>query len=254
MSIPEDLRNKHKVRLDQLMVRKKLVSSREQAQRLIMAGMVTVQGQVIDKPGSQVFPAAEIGISEKESLYVSRGGEKLEGALDDLGIDVQDKIILDVGASTGGFTDCLLQRGAQKVFAVDVGYGQLAWKLRQDSRVVPLEKKNVRFIKSEDIGQKVDLITIDVSFISLKLVLPAVKPLLESKGQILALVKPQFEVGKGQVGKGGIVKDAEKHKKVISEISLFSEKLGLTVVGVTESRLMGPKGNREFFIHLIWEP
>ncbi|MBI4595013.1 MAG: TlyA family RNA methyltransferase [Candidatus Tectomicrobia bacterium] len=244
---------KEKIRLDQLLVQRNLAASREQAQKLIMAGKVLVNDRIMDKAGIKIDTEAQLTMREKGLAHVSRGGEKLEGALEEFKIDVTDLVVSDVGASTGGFTDCLLQRGAKRVFAIDVGYGQLAWKLRQDPRVVCLEKKNIRFIKLEDLGQRVDLATIDVSFISLELVIPPVVALLEEKGQILALIKPQFEVGKGQVGKGGVIKDPEKHQAVISKIRDFSEKMGLTVIGVCESKLLGPKGNKEFFIYLIKE-
>lgn len=246
----KDEKAKEKIRLDQLLVLKNLADSREQAQKLIMAGQILINDRIIDKAGTKVPMDALITVKGQGPPYVSRGGEKLAGALDDFEVDVTDKVVLDVGASTGGFTDCLLQRGARKVLAVDVGYGQLAWKLRQDPRVTCLEKKNIRFMVLEELGQKVDLATIDVSFISLELVLPPVMELLEDKGQILALIKPQFEVGKGQVGKGGVVRDQEKHQAVIIKIKAFAEDIGLNVVGVTESKLLGPKGNKEFFIYL----
>jgi 23S rRNA (cytidine1920-2'-O)/16S rRNA (cytidine1409-2'-O)-methyltransferase len=240
-----------KERLDKLMVEKGLVPSREKAQALIMIGGVKVNGQVMRKPGQKIREDALIEILQPPCPYVSRGGVKLEGAIKGFGINVEGKVCLDVGASTGGFTDCLLQHGAKRVYAVDVGWGQLHWKLRNDPRVICLEKKNIRYLPKEEIPEEVDLVTIDTSFISLKLVIPAVLKFLKEKAEILALIKPQFEVGKGEVGKGGVVRDPEKHKRVIEEIRIFSQNLGLHPVGVIESPILGPKGNKEFFIYLI---
>jgi len=239
-----------KDRIDKLLVERGLVQSRERAKALIMEGKVTVQGNVIDKAGTSVDTAAEIQLRGEDLPYVSRGGRKLEGALDDFALDPGGKVVLDVGASTGGFTDCVLQRGAKKVYAVDVGYGQLAWKLQVDPRVVNLERKNIRYLKKEEIGEEVDLILIDASFISIEKFLPQLLVFLKHGGAILGLIKPQFEVGKGQVGKGGVVKEAALHQEVVSRLSAFSQGLGLRVLGVTESRLLGPKGNKEFFILL----
>ena len=233
------------------MVEKGLVSSREKAQALIMIGGVKVNGQVMRKPGQKIREDALIEILQPPCPYVSRGGIKLEGAIKGFGINVEGKVCLDVGASTGGFTDCLLQHGAKRVYAVDVGWGQLHWKLRNDPRVICLEKKNIRYLPKEEIPEEVDLVTIDTSFISLKLVIPAVLKFLKEKAEILALIKPQFEVGKGEVGKGGVVRDPEKHKRVIEEIRIFSQNLGLHPIGVIESPILGPKGNKEFFIYLI---
>jgi 23S rRNA (cytidine1920-2'-O)/16S rRNA (cytidine1409-2'-O)-methyltransferase len=240
-----------KERLDKLMVEKGLVPSREKAQALIMIGGVKVNGQVMRKPGQKIREDALIEILQPPCPYVSRGGVKLEGAIKGFGINVEGKVCLDVGASTGGFTDCLLQHGAKRVYAVDVGWGQLHWKLRNDPRVICLEKRNIRYLPKEEIPEEVDLVTIDTSFISLKLVIPAVLKFLKEKAEILALIKPQFEVGKGEVGKGGVVRDSEKHKRVIEEIRIFSQNLGLHPVGVIESPILGPKGNKEFFIYLI---
>jgi 23S rRNA (cytidine1920-2'-O)/16S rRNA (cytidine1409-2'-O)-methyltransferase len=240
-----------KERLDKLMVEKGLVPSREKAQALIMIGGVKVNGQVMRKPGQKIREDALIEILQPPCPYVSRGGVKLEGAIKGFGINVEGKVCLDVGASTGGFTDCLLQHGAKRVYAVDVGWGQLHWKLRNDPRVICLEKKNIRYLPKEEIPEEVDLVTIDTSFISLKLVIPAVLKFLKEKAEILALIKPQFEVGKGEVGKGGVVRDPEKHKRVIEEIRIFSQNLGLHPIGVIESPILGPKGNKEFFIYLI---
>src|SRR3990167_747948 len=238
-----------KRRLDNLLLERGIVQSRERAKGLILSGDVRVNGNPVNKVGTLIDENAEIEIT-KDIPYVSRGGLKLEKAIKEFNINVKDKAAIDVGASTGGFTDCLIQYGAKKVYAVDVGYGQLAWKLRNDPRVVIIERKNVRYIKPSDIGEPVDIATIDVSFISLKLVLPVVKKLLKENGEIIALIKPQFEVGKGEVGKGGIVKDEEKHKKVISEIKSFAIDSGFKVLNVTESPIAGQKGNVEFLIYL----
>ncbi|MFN3476698.1 MAG: TlyA family RNA methyltransferase [Candidatus Methylomirabilales bacterium] len=237
-------------RLDRLLVERGFVSSREKAQAAILAGKVLVGGQVVFKPDALIDPEAPIALKAKEP-YVSRGGLKLKGALATFGIKVEGRICLDVGASTGGFTDCLLQEGAKRVYAVDVGYGQLHHRLRQDPRVVVLERTNIRYLLPETLPERPDLATIDVSFISLSLVLPPVVALLEEPVEIVALVKPQFEVGKGQVGKGGVVKDPEKHRAVLLQVGERAEALGLRVLGITPSPLLGPKGNREFFIHLI---
>lgn len=243
-----------KERLDRLMVTKELVNSREKARALIMAGRVLVNSRRIDKPSAMIDEASDISIKGKLSPFVSRGGEKLEEALRMFSIKVEGKIALDVGASTGGFTDCLLQRGAKRVYAVDVGYGQLAWKLRTDQRVVPIERQNVRYINEDTIPEKVDLVTIDVSFISLKKVIPAVLPLLNIPGQMVCLIKPQFEVGKGEVGKRGVVKNPQKHQRVIGEITTFARELNLFVNGIIESPILGQEGNREFFIYLTNHP
>ena len=243
-----------KERLDRLMVKRELVESREKARALIMSGRVLVNSRRIEKPSDMIEEASDITIKGRVAPFVSRGGEKLEEALSRFSIEVEGKIALDVGASTGGFTDCLLQRGSKRVYALDVGYGQLAWKLRTDPRVVPIERQNVRYIKKDTIPEKVDLITIDVSFISLKKVIPAVLPLLNSRGEMVCLIKPQFEVGKGEVGKKGVVKDPEKHRRVVEEISAFARELNLFVKGVIESPILGQEGNREFFIYLTNYP
>ena len=227
-----------------------IIQSRERAKGLILSGDVSVNGNPVNKAGILVDEDAEIKLTGKDIPYVSRGGLKLEKAIKEFNINVKDKVAIDVGASTGGFTDCLLQYGVKKVYAVDVGYGQLAWKLRKDPRVVVIERKNIRYIKPSDIGEQVDIATIDVSFISLKLVLPAVKNLLKDNGEIIALIKPQFEIGKGEVGRGGVVREKEKHEKVISEIKSFAIDLGLKVLNVTESPIAGQKGNVEFLIYL----
>lgn len=233
------------------MVSKGLAESREKAQALIMAGNVLVGMQKVDKPSLKVDSQVEITLKGKPLPFVSRGGIKLDFALIHFAVQVKDKVAMDVGSSTGGFADCLLQQGAKKVYAIDVGYGQLAWKLQQDSRVVAIERQNIRYLSSEQVPEKVDLATIDVSFISLKKVLPPVIKFLKEPGEILCLVKPQFEVGKGEVGKKGVVKDEEKHKRVVKEITCFAEHMGLFPKGSIESPLLGPKGNKEFFIYLI---
>lgn len=239
-----------KRRLDNLLIERGIVQSRERAKGLILSGDVRVNGNPVNKAGTLVDEDADIELTGKDIPYVSRGGLKLEKAIKEFGVNIKDKVAVDVGASTGGFTDCLLHHGTKKVYAVDVGYGQLAWKLRKDPRVVVIERKNIRHIKPSDIGEPLNIATIDVSFISLKLVLPVVKNLLKENGEIIALIKPQFEVGKGEVGKGGIVREKEKHEKVISEIKSFAIDLGLKVLNVTESPIAGQKGNVEFLIYL----
>jgi len=239
-----------KERFDKLLVERGMVQSRERARALIMAGKVTVEGERIDKPGTMVDVEAQLQLKGGDSFYVSRGGEKLEGALKAFDIDPKGMVVMDVGASTGGFTDCVLQKGAQKVYAVDVGYGQLAWKLQKDPRVVNLERRNIRYLQEEEVREATDLILIDTSFISIEKFLPHLLGFLKKGGFIISLIKPQFEVGKGEVGKGGVVRDKALHEKVIDRISKFSRGLGLRVLGVTESPLLGPKGNKEFFIYL----
>jgi 23S rRNA (cytidine1920-2'-O)/16S rRNA (cytidine1409-2'-O)-methyltransferase len=240
-----------KERIDKLLVERRLAPSREKARALIMAGQVVVGDHVADKAGQMVSVAAEVRLKGEPLPFVSRGGLKLQKALDELAIDVTGLTVLDVGASTGGFTDCLLQRGAAKVFAVDVGYGQLAWKLREDPRVINLEKTNIRYLEPETLGATPDMAVIDASFISLDKVLPAVLRLVKADGTIIALVKPQFEVGKGEVGKGGVVRDEAKHRQVIDAVAAEAVSLGLTVHGVTESPITGPKGNREFLMVML---
>jgi 23S rRNA (cytidine1920-2'-O)/16S rRNA (cytidine1409-2'-O)-methyltransferase len=241
---------KNKERLDKILVDRGLVPSRERARALIMAGQVVVNDHLADKAGMQVAVDADIRLKGEDIPYVSRGGLKLEKALDAFGIDVTGLVAIDVGASTGGFTDCLLQHGAARVFAVDVGYGQLAWKLRQDSRVVNLEKTNIRYLEPAALSELPDLAVIDASFISLDKVLPPTIRLVRDGGLIIALIKPQFEVGKGEVGKGGVVRDERKHQEVIVRVTDLAAGLGLEVRGVTESPILGPKGNREFLIYM----
>ena len=236
-------------RLDTLLVQRELVSSREEGRRRILAAEVLVNEQPLTKAGALVDETAELRL-KVTSAYVSRGGLKLEKALRQFHIDVKDKVALDVGTSTGGFTHCLLAHGVRQVYAVDCGYGQLDWKLRNDARVVVLERRNVRYLEASDLPQLADFATIDVSFISLRLVLPKVKSLLSSGGEIIALIKPQFEVGKGKVGKGGVVRSSAEHERVIEEINKAAIGLGLTTQEVTESPLLGAKGNKEFLIHL----
>ncbi len=217
---------------------------------MIMAGEVAMDGVVVDKPGKRIPASSNVSLKPRHSRFASRGGLKLEAALEQFPVDVKDRILMDVGASTGGFTDCLLKHGARRVIAVDVGYGQLAWSLRQDTRVEVLEKTNIRHIKSEDIATPVSGAVIDVSFISLRLVIPPVSALLDEKAFIIALIKPQFEVGKGQVGKGGVVRDPLKHREVIERISAFAGSQKWYVEGCIPSPILGPKGNREFLIYL----
>ena len=237
-------------RLDRLLVERGLVASREEGRSRILAGEVLVDDRPVAKAGSLVEPTALIRLRGNPLPYVSRGGIKLEKALKEFQVEVKDQIVLDVGASTGGFTDCLLAHGARTVYAVDVGYGQLDWKLRNDARVVVLEKRNIRYLEARELPDSPHLATIDVSFISLRLVLPKVKELLASGGEIVALIKPQFEVGKGKVGKGGVVRSHDEQLRVIEEVRAAAVSLQMEAVGVTESPLLGPKGNREFFIYL----
>ena len=235
-----------KQRLDQLMVVRQLAASRERARSLIREGAVLVNGLPAAKPGTIVPIGSTISLKQKDFPFVSRGGLKLEKALESFQIALPNAVCLDIGASTGGFTDCLLQHGAQRVYAVDVGYGQLAWKLRQDPRVIPIERTNARHIDDRLIPEKIDLVTVDVSFISLRLIVPAVLPLMKPVSHLITLIKPQFEVGKGQVGKGGVVKDRRLHYQVILSLQQFFESLGLECSGVVPSPILGPKGNREF--------
>jgi 23S rRNA (cytidine1920-2'-O)/16S rRNA (cytidine1409-2'-O)-methyltransferase len=239
-----------KFRLDVLLTEKGLVESRNRAQALIMAGKVRVDGQIITKPGAQISSEAEISI-EQDLPYVSRGGIKLAAALDVFKIDPTDTICADVGASTGGFTDVLLQRGARRVYAIDVGYGQLDWKLRQNERVVVMERTNARYL--EMLPEPVNLVTIDASFISLKLILPVVKKWLAIPGLVVALVKPQFEAGRTQVGKGGVVRDKTVHRQVLENTISYASEAEFTVLGISLSPITGPAGNHEFLIYLGWK-
>jgi len=239
-----------KDRLDKLLVERGLVPSRERARALILAGKVVVDDHAVDKAGAQVAADAAIRLKGEDIPYVSRGGLKLEKALDEFALEVTGRVALDVGASTGGFTDCLLQRGAARVYAVDVGYGQLAWKLREDPRVMNLERTNIRELTADRLGERPSLAVIDASFISLDKVLPSTLDLLTADAEVVALIKPQFEVGRGEVGKGGVVRDTRKHAQVVEKVTETARTLGCRVLGVTESPILGPKGNREFLIHL----
>ncbi|VAV83744.1 RNA binding methyltransferase FtsJ like [hydrothermal vent metagenome] len=238
-----------KVRIDVLITELGLVKSRQRAQALIMAGRVVVNEHRVDKAGTKVDPQARIVVKE-DLPYVGRGGLKLKGALDGFGIDPSGLIAMDVGSSTGGFTDCLLQAGAEKVYAIDVGKGLIDYSLRTDERVVLLESVNIRYLEPEAIPDKAGIVVIDVSFISLKKVLPVLQKFLGEKATVLALVKPQFEVGKGQLGKGGIVKDPEKHRAVVEDMVGFAEAEGYAVLGTVESPIKGAKGNKEFWLYL----
>ena len=235
-----------KVRLDTLLTQRGLAESRQKAQGLILAGQVLVEDQVVDKPGRRIPDDARLIVRERPR-YVSRGGLKLERALERFDVEVAGKVAADVGASTGGFTDCLLQGGARRVYAIDVGYGQLAWQLRQDPRVVVCERTNIRHLGG--VSEAVDLATIDVSFISLALVWPHVVSLLQPQGEIVALIKPQFEAGREQVGKGGVVRDPGVHRQVLEKVVSDALGEGLCLRGLTVSPLKGPAGNVEFFAH-----
>ena len=239
-----------KIRLDVLMTERGMAESREKARAIIMSGQVFVAGQRADKPGTPVAEDAEIEVHGSVCPYVSRGGLKLEKALSFFGVDPQGYVCSDSGASTGGFTDCLLQKGASKVFAIDVGYGQLAWKIRNDPRVVTMERTNIRYVTPEQLGEPLDLSVVDVSFISLRLVLPAIAALLKPDGQALCLIKPQFEAGKENVGKKGVVRDPAVHEAVITGVCEFAQEIGFGIRNLTFSPVKGPEGNIEFLAHL----
>ena len=243
-----------KKRIDTLLVEKNICPSRQRAKALIMSGRVLVNRQRCDKPGTRYPEDADVSLKGEDLAYVSRGGLKLEAALKANRIDCTGRVCMDVGASTGGFTDCLLQNGAELVFAVDVGYGQLAWKLRQDSRVVVIERTNIRTMGPAAITRPIDLVTIDASFISLRIVVPAALPFLKPDGIVLALIKPQFEAGKGRVGKGGVVKDPALHTEIIESLRVFFSDLALICGPVVPSPVLGPKGNQEFVILLRRTP
>lgn len=243
-------RKSTKQRLDSLLVTLALVPSREQASRLILAGRVKVDGLVRDKPGKLVPSDVEVEIVQPDCQYASRGGEKLAPALEAFGLSCTGLVVMDVGASTGGFTDCVLQHGAKRVYAIDVGYGQLDWRLRSDARVIVMDRVNIRYLRPEDISELVDLVVIDVSFISLKMVWPAILPVLKPQGYLLSLIKPQFEVGKGQVGKGGIVRDEQLREAVKDQFVDYAKLLSLELVGLIDSPVLGKKGNREILIGL----
>ena len=245
---------KVKKRLDVLLTEQGYADTRSKAQAIIMSGLVYVNGQKADKPGVSYEETVELEVRGAVCPYVSRGGLKLEKALRDFGVKPEGYVCSDSGASTGGFTDCLLQQGAKKVFAIDVGYGQLDWKIRSDPRVVVMERTNIRFVTSEQLGEPLDLSVVDVSFISLKLVLPVIKSLLkQDRGQVLCLIKPQFEAGKEKVGKKGVVRDPATHKEVLDNFVALADELEFHILGLTFSPVKGPEGNIEFLGHLTLE-
>ena len=241
---------KIKKRLDVLLVERLYADTRSKAQAIIMSGNVYVNGQKADKAGTSFEETVDIEVRGAVCPYVSRGGLKLEKALRDFGVDVSGFVCSDSGASTGGFTDCLLQQGAKKVFAIDVGYGQLDWKIRSDERVVVMERTNIRYVTPEDLGEPLDLSVIDVSFIGLEIVLPTIKTLLKPTGQVLCLIKPQFEAGKENVGKKGVVRDPKIHQMVLDNFVSLVDGLGFKILGLTFSPVKGPEGNIEFLGHL----
>ncbi len=239
-----------KIRLDQLVFDLGLAESRERAKTTVMSGLVFVNGQRADKPGMQVSPDVKVEVKGTALPYVSRGGLKLEKALKVFPIDVKDKVCIDCGASTGGFTDVLLKNGAAKVYSVDVGYGQLAWSLRNDERVINMERTNIRYISSEQIPEPLDICVMDLSFISVKLVLPSVCALLKDDAQLVCLIKPQFEAGREDVGKKGVVRDKSVHLSVIESVLDFAPTVGMTVMGLDFSPIKGPEGNREYLCYM----
>lgn len=239
-----------KKRLDAVIVEKGFAQSRERAKALIMSGVVFVDGQRVDKAGATVTDEASIEVKGSDLKYVSRGGLKLEKAMQNFPLQLEDKICMDIGASTGGFTDCMLQNGAIKVYAVDVGYGQLAWKLRCDDRVINLERTNIRYITDEQVPDKVDFASVDVSFISLKLVLPVAREFLSDNGEMVCLIKPQFEAGREKVGKKGVVRDKQVHIEVVENIITFALESKFDVKGLTFSPVKGPEGNIEYLLHI----
>ena len=240
---------KEKQRLDVALFQRGLAPSREKARAMIMAAEVRVNGEMRDKPGTKVLKSDELSVKTKQR-FVSRGGEKLAGALKDFAFDVSRLVCADVGASTGGFTDCLLQNKAERIYAIDVGYGQIDYALRQNERVVVMERTNARYVES--LPEAINLVVIDASFISLRLLLPVIKNWLTSKADIIALIKPQFEAGKGDVGKGGVVRDSSIHSRVISDICEFATNMDFQVLGLTKSPLKGPAGNVEFLAWFGW--
>jgi len=241
----------NKERLDALLVEKGFFDTMEKAKRNIMAGLVFVDNERIDKCGQKIKTTSSIEVKGNTIPYVSRGGLKLERAVNEFKLDLNGKVCMDVGASTGGFTDCMLQNGAAKVYAVDVGYGQFDWKLRNDPRVICMERTNIRYVKPEDIGELIDFASIDVSFISLRLVLPKVKSLLKQDGEITALIKPQFEASRDKVGKKGVVHDRETHFEVIKNVAYYAESIGLSPYKLTYSPIKGPEGNIEYLLYMI---
>jgi len=239
-----------KERLDKILVDRGIVKSRERARALIMEGNVLVDNAPVTKAGAMINPDSSITLKSEDIPYVSRGGLKLEAAIKHFNVSLENKVAMDVGSSTGGFTDCMLQRGAKKVYCIDVGYGQLAWSLRNDPRIILFERTNIRHLERERIPDIIDIETIDASFISLTKVIPKVLEFLKDGGEILALVKPQFEVGKGEVGKGGIVREEEKRLAAVDSVREEMERIGLQTIGVFESPVAGQKGNIEYFLYL----
>ena len=239
-----------KVRLDILLCARGLADSREKARALIIAGEARVDGITIDKPGTKVDDTSNLRIESRRQKYVSRGGYKLEGAIRDFALDFRGKVVLDVGASTGGYTDCALQNGAARVIALDVGYGQLDWGLRNDSRIKVMERTNIRYLTPDLLGESVDIITMDVSFISTTLIYPVLSKLLKEDGEVVALIKPQFEAGRDKVGKNGVVRDPVIHGEVLQRCINAAQEAGLNCTGVCFSPIKGPKGNIEYFVHL----
>ena len=240
---------KTRIRIDRLLIERGLAESRQKAQAFVMAGQVLADEQKITKPGQQVAPEAEVRILGPAPQYVSRAGVKLEAALAKFQLDIRDKVCLDIGASTGGFTDCLLQHGAAKVYAVDVGTAQLHWKIRQDERVIVRERVNARYLTSAVVPEPVQFVCCDVSFISVTLIFPVVRPLLAADAELVVLAKPQFEVGRGQVGKGGIVDDPALHQQVTEKVRKALRQVGFRYVGEMESPIRGAEGNKEFLLH-----
>lgn len=244
---------KNRSRLDILIVEKGFIKSRQRAKSVIMAGKVLVDNNPVDKPGTFIKNDAKIIVKIDDNPFVSRGGLKLENALKSIPVSVKNLTCLDIGASTGGFTDCLLQNGAAKVYAVDVGYGQFDWSLRQNSKVKVIERTNIRHMPYEKIGEKVDIVVADTSFISLKIVIPSAEKFMRHDTKVLALIKPQFEAGKKNVGKGGVVKDSKIREQVIQDLELFFKERGYSVNQVIPSPILGPKGNREYIISLNYK-
>ena len=239
-----------KERLDAAVVARGLVSGRDRAKGLIMAGQVYVDGQKADKPGQQVDESSRIEVRGETLAYVSRGGLKLEKAMADFGLSLEGAVCADIGASTGGFTDCMLQNGAARVYAIDVGYGQLAWKLRQDPRVVCMEKTNIRYLTPDQVPEPADFASIDVSFISLTKVLEPVRQLLTASGEVVCLIKPQFEAGREKVGKKGVVRDPDTHLEVIKRVAAYAESIGFVLRNLDYSPIRGPEGNIEYLLYL----
>ncbi len=246
------MKEKNKTRLDSLLVEKNLARSGNQARALIMSGRVTVDGKKVEKPGTAVKKDSEVAVEHDPRRFVSRGGLKLEKAITEFDIDVRGKVALDIGASTGGFTDCLLRFGASRVYAFDVGRGQIDWKLRNDERVIVREKINCRYLRAEDVGEKVDIVTVDVSFISLTMIVEPAVSVLADNATLIALIKPQFEVGRKDVGTKGIVRNEDKLKEVNDKITLYLSELGFKVKGLIESPIKGAGGNREFLVCASW--